>query len=141
VWVGSNQDSIVVIVDPRGVAKADTLRGFGLPYRIAITPDSRLAVVTDPMRAEIRVFDARTRAQRFLISVPGDSLVSTAEVPGSPSPEGVSVSDDSRWAFVTLQGRNRVVWIDLERGTIVRSAPTGTWSDGIAYSRGVAASS
>ncbi|MFN8573489.1 MAG: hypothetical protein U0132_15655 [Gemmatimonadaceae bacterium] len=135
VWVGSNADSIVVSVDPTGATKPDTVRGFGMPYRLAVTPDSRLVVVTDPVRGEIHVLDARTNARRTVITVPSDSLVATAEVPGSPSPEGISLSDDSRWAFVTLQGRNRVVWIDLERGAIVRSAPTGTWSDGIAYAR------
>jgi len=82
----------------------------------------------------VRVFTAPDRKPRFTIVIPRDSLVATAEVPGSPSPEGVAVSRDSRWAFVTLQGRNRVITIDLERGTIVRYAPTGTWSDGIGYS-------
>jgi DNA-binding beta-propeller fold protein YncE len=75
-----------------------------------------------------------TRRELRTISIPADSLVPTAEVPGSPSPEGVTISPDSRWAFVTLQGRNRVVTIDLESGRIVGWAPTGVWSDGIAYS-------
>jgi DNA-binding beta-propeller fold protein YncE len=46
----------------------------------------------------------------------------------------VTTSPDGRWAFVTLQGRNLVAMIDLQQGTIVAYAPTGTWSDGIAYS-------
>jgi DNA-binding beta-propeller fold protein YncE len=91
-------------------------------------------VITDPMKATIRIFDVLSRHERFVIDVPRDSLVATAEVPASPSPEGVVISRDSRWAFVTLQGRNRVVTIDLERGAIAGYAPTGTWSDGIAYS-------
>jgi DNA-binding beta-propeller fold protein YncE len=86
---------------------------------MAISPNGRIAVVTDPVKANVRVFDAATRRQTHLIDVPRDSLVATAEVPGSPSPEGVIISPDSRWAFVTLQGRNRVITIDLERGTIV----------------------
>jgi DNA-binding beta-propeller fold protein YncE len=134
VWVGSNQDSTVLVVDvARGVA-TDTLRGFGMPYRIAVTPDARTVVITDPVRAEVRVVDAATRRVRHTIAVPADSLVATAEVPGSPSPEGVALSRDGRWAFVTLQGRNRVATIDLRRGVIVRYAPTGTWSDGVAWS-------
>jgi YVTN family beta-propeller protein len=134
VWVGSNRDSTVTIVDvARGVA-VDTLRGFGMPYRIGISPDARLAVVSDPVKAEVRIFSVADRKERHRITVPADSLVATAEVPGSPSPEGVAISRDSRWAFVTLQGRNRVVTIDLARGAIVASAPTGTWSDGVAYS-------
>jgi YVTN family beta-propeller protein len=134
VWVGTNTDSIVVVVDGAAGSAVDTLRGFGLPYRLAVSRDGKLAVITDPVRGEVRVFDAASRRQRFLISVGRDSLVSTAEVPGSPSPEGVTLSPDGRWAFVTLQGRNRVATIDLRQGTIVGYAPTGNWSDGIAYS-------
>ena len=133
-WVGSNTDSIVVVVDTDAGSAVDTLRGFGLPYRLAVTRDGALAVVTDPARGEIRVFDAASRRQRFLITLERDSVLATAEVPGSPSPEGVTLSPDSRWAFVTLQGRNRVATIDLRQGTIVGLAPTGTWSDGVAFS-------
>ena len=85
-------------------------------------------------KGEVRIVSVADRKDRHTIAVPADSLVATAEVPGSPSPEGVAISRDSRWAFVTLQGRNRVITIDLGRGAIVAYAPTGTWSDGIAYS-------
>jgi DNA-binding beta-propeller fold protein YncE len=134
-WAGSNRDSVVVVVDLRASAVVDTLRGFGLPYRIAISADGKNAVVTDPVMATIRIFDVATRRERFKIDVPRDSLVEKPEVPGSPSPEGVIIAPDSRWAFVTLQGRNRVVTIDLDSGKIVGWAPTGMWSDGIAFSR------
>jgi DNA-binding beta-propeller fold protein YncE len=113
---------------------SDTLRGFGMPYRLAISPDGRRAVVTDPVLGRVRIFDVATRRERSAIDVPRDSIVPTAEVPGSPSPEGVAISGDSRWAFITLQGRNRVVTIDIDRGAIVAWATTGTWSDGIAWS-------
>lgn len=141
VWVGSNRDSTVMVIDARTGVVTDTLRGFGMPYRIAVSPNGQLAVVSDPVRGEVRVFTARDRKARFTIAIPSDSLVSTAEVPGSPSPEGVAISRDSKWAFVTLQGRNRVITIDLERGQIVRSAPTGVWSDGVGYSPVVRAAS
>jgi DNA-binding beta-propeller fold protein YncE len=140
-WAGSNRDSVVVVVDLRAGAVIDTLRGFGLPYRMAVSPDGRSAVVTDPVKARVRVFDAATRRQRFDIAVAADSLVSTAEVAGSPSPEGVTISRDSRWAFVTLQGRNRLATIDLARGVIVALAPIGNWSDGVGFSPLVQAAS
>ena len=134
VWVGSNADSVVLVVDADAGHAVDTLHGFGMPYRMALSRDGRSAIVTDPVRGEVRIFDAKARHQRFLIAVPRDSIVATAEVPGSPSPEGVTTSPDGRWAFVTLQGRNLVAMIDVERGAITGYAPTGTWSDGIAYS-------
>ena len=134
VWVGSNGDSIVVIVDTDAGRAVDTLRGFGMPYRLAVSPDGHSVIVTDPVRGEVRVYDSVARRQRLLIAIPRDSIVATAEVPGSPSPEGVTTSPDSRWAFITLQGRNLVAMIDLRKGSIAGYAPTGSWSDGIAYS-------
>lgn len=133
-WVGSNQDHVVLVVDLHRAAVVDTVRGFGLPYRMAVSPDGRSAVVTDPVNATVRIFDEPTRRERFSIAIPRDSLVATPEVPGSPSPEGLAISRDSRWAYVTLQGRNRVAAIDLARGVIVGYGVTGNWSDGIAYS-------
>lgn len=133
-WAGSNQDSIVVVVDLNRGQPIDTIRGFGLPYRTAISPDGKTTVVTDPVKAVIRAFDEPTRRQRWALSIPADSLVPTAEVKGSASPEGVTISRDSRWAYVTLQGRNRVIAIDLERGTIAAWGVTGVWSDGIGFS-------
>ncbi|HEX4934673.1 MAG TPA: YncE family protein, partial [Gemmatimonadaceae bacterium] len=133
-WVGSNRDSIVVVVDLAARRSLDSLRGFGLPYRLAVSPDGRIAVVSDPERGEVRAFDAVNRRARWTLVVPRDSLVATAEVPGSPSPEGVAISRDSRWVFVTLQGRNRLATIDLSRGRLVRLSPTGAWSDGVAFS-------
>jgi len=134
VWVGSDADSVVVVFDTDAARAIDTLRGFGLPYRLAVTRDGRTAIATDPVHGNVRIFDASTRHQRVLIDIPREGIVATAEVPGSPSPEWVTTSPDSRWAFVTLQGRNLVATIDLEHGTIAGYAPTGNWSDGIAFS-------
>lgn len=133
-WAGSNQDSIVVVVSLDRGQPIDTIRGFGLPYRLAVSPDGKTVVVTDPVKATVRVFDESTRRQRWSIAISADSLVATAEVKGSASPEGVAISRDSRWAYVTLQGRNRAIAIDLERGVIASRGVTGVWSDGIGFS-------
>lgn len=122
------------IVTPASGAVADTIGGFGLPYRLAITADGKTAIVTDPASAVVRFFNTATRAELGRVTFPADSLVATAEVPGSPSPEGVTLTPDGRTAFVTLQGRNRVVAIDVASRTVVATMPTGTWSDGVAYS-------
>jgi len=96
---------VVLVVDAASGAVVDTLRGFGLPYRMQVTPDGRTVVVTDPMKAQVRAFDVNTRRARWTLDVPADSLVSTAEVARSPSPEGITTSRDGRHVFVTLQGR------------------------------------
>lgn len=135
VWVGSNKAKTVSIVRTDSGIVADTIGGFGLPYRMAVTRDGNTAIVTDPAAATVRFFDTKTRAELGRVTFPADSLVATAEVPGSPCPEGIIVTPDSRTAFVTLQGRNRVVAIDVATRTVLATMPTGVWSDGIGYSR------
>jgi YVTN family beta-propeller protein len=134
VWVGSDKVKTVSIVTPASGKVADTIGGFGLPYRLAITPDSRTAIITDPAAAVVRFVNPATRAELGRVSFPADSLVPTAEMPGSPSPEGVVVTPDGRTVFVTLQGRNRVVAIDVATRAVLATMPTGVWSDGVGYS-------
>jgi sugar lactone lactonase YvrE len=134
VWVGSNEKRTVSIVDVQRGAVADTLGGFGMPYRLAITADGKTAVITDPPKAQVRVVDVATRRELRTVAIPAEGVVSTSEFPGSPSPEGVALSRDGRTAFVTLQGTNRLALIDLTAGQIMATVPVGVWPDGIGYS-------
>jgi hypothetical protein len=132
-WVGSNRDSIVVIIDGDQGRAVDTLKGFGMPYRLGITPNGKLAVISDPARAQIRIVDVATRKELHRVTVPATGVLPSAEFPGSPSPEGVTVASDNRWAYVTLQGRNQVIAVNLAAGTLSIPLPVGTSPDGIAY--------
>jgi DNA-binding beta-propeller fold protein YncE len=134
VWVGSNQAKTVTILDPRAGNTAGTLSGFGMPYRLAVTPDGRTVVITDPPNAVVRIVDRATRQDKATVKIPADGVQATAEFPGSPSPEGVILSRDGRIAFVALQGTSRVAMIDIASATIVAYMPTGAGPDGIAYS-------
>lgn len=134
VWVGSNQQKTVTVVDPRAGTTVATLSGFGMPYRLAVTPDARTVVITDPPNAVVRIVDAATRRDRAVVRVDSTGVTAGAEFPGSPSPEGVVISRDGRTAFVTLQGSSRVAMIDIASGTMFASVPTGAGPDGIAYS-------
>jgi WD40 repeat protein len=135
VWVGSNQNRTVSIVDVRTRAIVDSLVAFGMPYRIAFTPDGGMAIITDPVKAEIRFIEAATRREIDRLVVPPDCVVGTAEVAGSASPEGLAVSPDGRWAFVTLQGCNQLAFIDLQTRAVIARAPTGVWPDGVGFAR------
>jgi YVTN family beta-propeller protein len=134
VWVGSNQQKTVTILDPKAGAAAGTISGFGMPYRLAVTPDSRTVVVTDPPNAIVRIIDRATRKDRHTVTIPAEGVGAGAEFPGSPSPEGIILSRDGRIAFVALQGSSRLVLIDIGTGTIVGYVATGAGPDGIGYS-------
>ena len=134
VWVGSNQAKMVTILDPKTGTTAGTISGFGMPYRLAVTPDNRTVVITDPPNAVVHIIDRATRRDRATVKIPAEGVTDKAEFPGSPSPEGVVLSRDGRTAFVALQGNSRVAIIDIGSGSILGYVPTGAGPDGIAYS-------
>ena len=134
VWVGSNEQKTVTVIDAKTGSSVGTLTGFGMPYRLAITPNARTVVITDPPNAVVRIVDAPSRRTVATVKMDSAGVTSVAEFPGSPSPEGVVVSRDGRMAFVTLQGSSRLALIDIASATVVAYVPTGAWPDGIAYS-------
>ena len=134
VWVGSNQAKTTTVLDARVNGPVRTISGFGMPYRLAITPDSRTVVITDPPNAVVRIVDRATGTDRATVRIPAEGVTDKAEFPGSPSPEGVVISRDGRTAFVALQGSSRVAVIDIATGTVVAYMPTGAGPDGIGYS-------
>ena len=128
------QSNTVTILDPKAGAIAGTIAGFGMAYRLAVTPDNRTVVITDPPNAVVRIIDRATRKDRATVKIPAEGVTDKAEFPGSPSPEGIILSRDGRTAFVALQGNSRVAIIDIGTGTILGYVPTGAGPDGIGYS-------
>jgi YVTN family beta-propeller protein len=122
VWVGSNRDSIVVVMDADRGVPIDTLRGFAIPYRLAITADGATALIADPEHGEVRIIDVATRRQRAAVALAG-------------MPEGIATSPDSRMAFVTLNGAGQMAAIDLGTATVAWTAAVGSAPDGIAWAR------
>lgn len=121
VWVGSNTDGTVSVVNVAAMRVDTVLGGFRMPYRMGISPDRHLAVIVEAEGTQVRVIDLARRA-----------VLGGADVGGGP--RGVAISPDSKWAFVTLQPQNEVVIVDLARRAAVGRFPVGTAPDGVAYS-------
>jgi DNA-binding beta-propeller fold protein YncE len=134
VWVGSNQAKTVSIIDTRAGAVAGALSGFGLPYRLGITPDGKTVVIADPPNAVIRIVDRATRQDKATVKMDSAGTADKAEFPGSPSPEGVVLSRDGRTAYIAMQGSSRLAIIDIGSATVLGYVPTGGGPDGIGYS-------
>jgi YVTN family beta-propeller protein len=133
VWVGSDSVKTVSIVPKGSEAAANTVTGFGFPYRIAITSNNRTAVVTDPARGELRFLDVATRSEIGRTTFPAVNVVSTSEFPGSPCPEGMVLAPDGETVYVTMQGLNAIAVVDVTTHAVLLTLPTGVWPDGIAY--------
>ena len=97
------------------------------------TRDESKVVISDPGSGEIRIVDP-VSLSFSTIEVPTEGLTETAEVAGSAAPEGIAITPGGRWAYITLQGLDKVAEVDLDRGVITRTVATGVWPDGVGYS-------
>ncbi|QJR36791.1 YncE family protein [Gemmatimonas groenlandica] len=133
VWVGGNESHLVYVLNGTTGDVMHKLEGFGMAYRVGITPDGRTAVISDPGSEKIHIADVATHTVRTVIDVaPMSASDGAAPVPSSP--QGVAMSRDNATAYVTLKAVAKVAVVDLKRGAIVKYLPVGAGSDGVGYS-------
>lgn len=133
VWVGGNESHMVYVLDGATGAVITTIEGFGMPYRIGVTPDAKTAIVSDPGSEKIHIVDVKSHTVRRAIEVPAMAPSDGAAIVPA-SPQGVTISRDGRTAFVTLKAIGRVAVIDIATATIGATLPVGAGSDGVGYS-------
>lgn len=121
VWVGSNDRGTVSVVRPGSSEVETALEGFEWPYRVLFTPDKSLVLLPDLGRHELRIVDRASRSELAVLDFPGQG------------PQGITLSADARYAFLSLSRAGRIVVIDLESHAVMRSIPTGPTPDGVAF--------
>lgn len=121
VWVGSNDQGTVSVIDVGTGTLEEVLDGFGWPYRILPTPDSHLVLIPDLRRNELRIIHLSSRQVLATISLPG------------AGPQGITLSEDGKTAFLSLSQQGRVAIIDLEGMEVVGYVAVGDRPDGVAY--------
>lgn len=111
---GSNE--LVLIDRETGVEKQRITASD--PYQIGFSPDDKWFVAASLRLDHIDVYDAKTF-----------ELVHRLPAPTMPS--HIAFSPDSKTAFVTLQGTNSLISIDLESGKVNWTVPVGPTPAGI----------
>jgi DNA-binding beta-propeller fold protein YncE len=127
VWVGGNESHQVYVLNGESGKIEHTLAGFGMAYRVGITPDGRTAVISDPGSEKIHIYDVATHKSRAVIDVP----LMDGGMPSSP--QGITMSRDNKTAYVTLKNAAKVAIVDLGTQKITGTLPVGAGSDGVGY--------
>lgn len=122
VWVGSNAEGHVSIVDTESGAVDSALSGFQWPYRILILEDRNLVVIPDLRRSHVRFIDYANRRDISRLDLPGEG------------PQGVFVTPDGSTLFLSLSQSGQVAVIDVDTREIVRRIDVGATPDGIGWS-------
>jgi len=122
VWVGSNATGRVSVLDPETGAVTTAAEGFGWPYRILFTPDARTVLVPDLRREELRFIERASRREIARLDLAG------------AAPQGITITPDGRFIFLSLSRQARVAIIDAASRSIVGYLPAGETPDGVVYS-------
>jgi len=110
----------LVFLDPRTGEVRRRLRNISDPYQIGFTPDRKWFVATSLRldRTDIYAYD-------------GHEYRLHARLPTPTMPSHIAFSPDSRIAFITLQGTDKVAAIDIEGKAILWEAVVGPQPAGI----------
>ncbi|MFN0097216.1 MAG: YncE family protein, partial [Gemmatimonadaceae bacterium] len=121
VWVGSNATGRVSVVSAATGAVSTAAEGMGWPYRVLFTPDQSQVFLPDYRNEEVRVLDRATRTERGRVGFPGGG------------PQGIAISPDGKYVFVSLSAQARVAVIRVSDRTVVGHVAAGETPDGVAY--------
>jgi YVTN family beta-propeller protein len=121
VWVGSNAEGKVSVLEPATGTLRTAAEGVGWPYRIVFTPDNRTVLLPDLRNHELRILERATYRELARIPFAG------------AGPQGITVTPDGRYAFLSLSTESRVAVIDLNTRTVVGHVAAGPTPDGVVY--------
>lgn len=106
-------ESFVYRIDVPSAEIRNVIRVGAVPKYVAATPDGSKVLVSNWCTFDLSVIDTRTNAEVKRVPLGGNY------------PRGIVVSDDSRTAYVTLMGSDRIVSVDLESYAVSPFASPG----------------
>jgi YVTN family beta-propeller protein len=122
-WSAHSRDGGVSIIDVATKKVAQTIAvGTKRSNRIKLTPDGKLALISDLDGGELVVVDAAARKE-------------IRRVPLGKMPEGILITPDGAQAFVAVNGDNYVAVVDLKTWQVTKKLQTGIGPDGMAWVR------
>ena len=123
VWSAGSRDGSVFVIDAASGSVAATIdAGTKRSNRIKLTPDAKVALISDVDTGELVVVDAPARKVARRIAV-------------GKQPEGVLIAPDGSRAFVAVNGDNKIAVVDLKAWKVVKTLSPGIGPDGMAWVR------
>ncbi|WP_286266532.1 YncE family protein [Thalassotalea atypica] len=122
-WVGSNEDGLVTVFDLKDGGIIKQWSGFSFPYRVLLTRDEQFAVIPDFKNNTLDVIDVSNKKKLHQV-----------DFGWSTTPNGVAFYSDDRTVFMSANGKDKVIVVDIRSGETLFELPTGDGPDGIGYS-------
>jgi DNA-binding beta-propeller fold protein YncE len=126
-YVACNKSDEILVIDRASWSLVRKFPAGRAPYNLGITPNGQVLVASLKSAGQVQFFDAASGAS--LATVPSTTTVT----------HGVAVSPDSRYAFVSVEGKGsepgKVDVYDLRTFALVGSAAVGQQAGGIVFWR------
>lgn len=120
--IGDTAGNALVFLDP---ATGDLQRRMTVsdPYQMQYSPDAKWLTVAGLARNQIDIYDAAT-------------LQLAHRVPASSMPSHINYAPDSSTVYVSLQGADSLMAIDVRKGTVLWQAKVGSTPAGVLWLNG-----
>jgi YVTN family beta-propeller protein len=117
--VGDTAGNAVFFLDPK---TGDMQRRAVMsdPYQLQFSPDGKWLTVAGLARNQIDIYDAAT-------------LTLAHRIPASSMPSHINYSPDSSVTYVSLQGTDSLMAIDVKSGSVLWKAPVGKTPAGVLW--------
>jgi len=127
VWVGSNATGVVSVVDLATGSVSPAAEGFGWPYRVLFSPDTRTVMLPDLRREELRFVDRASKRELGRLPFPGGG------------PQGIAITPDGRYLFQSLSREGRIAIVEAAGRKVLGYLAAGETPDGVAFTARVIA--
>jgi YVTN family beta-propeller protein len=139
VWVSNRGADTLTVIDARSLQPLATLPAAGFPIRVRFDPSGSRAFVTVPRDDAVLVFDRSSRTLERRIGLPAATVQTEGRLLGamfgrSTVPIGVVTDGAGRRLYVAQANADQVAEFDAGSGALLRTLPTGTEPDGLAWS-------
>ena len=120
--VGDTAGNALIFLDPQ-TGELQRRATISDPYQLQYSPDGKWLTVAGLARNQIDIYDAATLTLQHRISA-------------SSMPSHINYTPDSRTVYVSLQGSDALVAIDVKAGSLLWKAPVGKTPAGVLWLNG-----
>jgi len=138
-WVANRDDSTVTALNTKTWETIAVMPAHAVAYRVKFLPDGQFAMVSNGSAGNMSVYNVqqhkRVRDIDFRVLQYNAQPDANGAMPVQAVPGGITVSEGSRYVFVSVTGYKLAAKIDVKDWRISGYFLTGNVPDGIYYAR------
>lgn len=134
-WVLDEKTNAALVIDAKDFSVQKRIQVGANPKRIRFTPNGKRALITNFTDGSVSILDTDSKREMKRITIPGKRNYLERIFMHTPTPIGLLVHPDGRYALIANSNAHQLVILDITKGKLMGSINVGKRPDGIAYVR------